>query len=40
MYVEGDQKEFPRADYAVNARYKNVKDVWVREIGYGIYGAL
>ena len=39
MYVEGDQKAFPRADYAVNIQYKNVKDVWVREIGYGIYGT-
>ncbi len=39
FYVEGNEKEFPRADYAVNAQYKNVKDVWVREIGYGIYGA-
>ena len=39
MYVEGDQKEFPRADYAVNAQYKNIKDVWVKEIGYGIYGT-
>ena len=39
MYVEGDQKVFPRADYAVNVQYKNVKDVWVREMGYGIYGA-
>ena len=39
MYVEGDQKAFPRANYAVNAQYKNVKDVWVREMGYGIYGT-
>ena len=39
MYVEGDQKAFPRANYAVNTQYKNVKDVWVREIGYGIYGT-
>ena len=39
MYVEGDQKAFPRADYAVNAQYKNVKDVWVKEMGYGIYGT-
>ncbi len=39
MYVEGDQKAFPRADYAVNTEYKNVKDVWVREMGYGIYGT-
>ena len=39
IYVEGNEKEFPRADYAVNTQYKNVKDVWVREIGYGIYGT-
>lgn len=39
FYIEGDQKEFPRADYSVNSQYKNVKDVWVREIGYGIYGT-
>ena len=39
MYIEGDQKEFPRADYVVNTQYKNVKDVWLREIGYGIYGT-
>ena len=39
IYVEGNEKDFPRADYSVNVRYKNVKDVWVREIGYGIYGT-
>ena len=39
IYVEGNEKEFPRADYAVNVQYKNVKDVWVSEIGYGIYGT-
>ena len=39
MYVEGDQKAFPRADYSVNTQYKNVKDVWVTEMGYGIYGT-
>lgn len=39
IYVEGNEKEFPRADYAVNAQYKNVKNVWVREMGYGIYGT-
>ena len=39
IYVEGNEKDFPRADYSVNNQYKNVKDVWVREIGYGIYGT-
>jgi outer membrane protein assembly factor BamB len=39
MYIEGDQKLYPRADYAVNSQYKNVKDMWVSEIGYGIYGT-
>lgn len=39
IYVEGNEKDFPRANYSVNVRYKNVKDVWVREIGYGIYGT-
>jgi outer membrane protein assembly factor BamB/predicted phosphohydrolase len=39
MYVEGDQKAFPRADYSVNNQYKNVKDVWMQEMGYGIYGT-
>ena len=39
MYIEGDQKLYPRADYAVNNQYKNVKDMWVSEIGYGIYGT-
>ena len=39
IYVEGNEKEFLRADYSVNSQYKNVKDVWVREIGYGIYGT-
>lgn len=37
IYVEGNEKDFPRADYSVNVQYKNVKDLWVREIGYGIY---
>ena len=39
MYIEGDQKLYPRADYTVNSQYKNVKDMWVSEIGYGIYGT-
>ncbi len=39
IYVEGNEKDFPRADYSVNVQYKSVKDVWMREIGYGIYGS-
>jgi outer membrane protein assembly factor BamB/predicted phosphodiesterase len=39
MYTEGDAKNFPRPDYAVNKRYKNVKAVWNKSFGAGIYGS-
>ena len=37
MYVEGDEKLFPRPDYTVNSAYKGIKERWNRNVGYSIY---
>ena len=39
LYVEGDEKLFPRPDYSCNAAYKGVKERWKRNVGYAIYGS-
>lgn len=39
IYVEGDEKEFPRPSYEINSQYKNIKDVWSISSGHGIYSS-
>lgn len=39
LYIEGDLKEFPRPDYSVNDKYRNVKKSWSKQLGYTVYSA-
>lgn len=38
FYAEGDAKLFPRPNFDVNKQYRNVKTVWKKSVGQGIYG--
>lgn len=38
IYDSSDLKLFPRPNFDINKQYKNVKSVWQKQIGHGIYG--
>ncbi len=40
IYADGDAKLFPRPDFGINKQYKNVKTVWRKSLGQGIYGSV
>ncbi len=39
LYVEGDENAFPRTDYGINAKNKDVDAVWAIEAGKSIYSS-
>ncbi len=39
MYVEGDEKLFPRPSFKVNKEFGQVRKTWSKNFGYGIYSA-
>ncbi len=39
VFLEGNTKEFPRPNFSVNSKYRNIKEAWNRKLGKAIYAA-